>query len=79
MKNYKDIPMWWFHLLLGSTVTIALLLVIFMKDQVQIPWWALLFACGMAFLFTLPISIITATTNQVLIVLYCKFVIKNLF
>ncbi|KAK1568926.1 hypothetical protein Q3G72_030525 [Acer saccharum] len=28
------------------------------------PWWGLLFAAAMAFVFTLPISIITATTNQ---------------
>ncbi|XVF44896.1 hypothetical protein PTKIN_Ptkin02bG0160200 [Pterospermum kingtungense] len=32
--------------------------------KVQMPWWGLLFASAMAFLFTLPISIITATTNQ---------------
>ncbi|XP_021776231.1 oligopeptide transporter 4-like [Chenopodium quinoa] len=63
MKNYKDIPAWWFYALLGLTITISFLLSIFLKDQVQIPWWALLFACGIAFIFTLPISIITATTN----------------
>ncbi|CAO2815802.1 unnamed protein product [Amaranthus hypochondriacus] len=63
MKKYKDIPSWWFYLLLGLTITISFVLCIFMKDQVQIPWWALLFACGMAFVFTLPISIISATTN----------------
>ncbi|CAL5438548.1 unnamed protein product [Camellia sinensis] len=28
------------------------------------PWWGLIFACIIAFIFTLPISIITATTNQ---------------
>ncbi|KMT00941.1 hypothetical protein BVRB_9g222060 isoform B [Beta vulgaris subsp. vulgaris] len=64
MKKYKDIPAWWFYLLLGLTITISFLLSIFLKEEVQIPWWALLFACGMAFVFTLPISIITATTNQ---------------
>ncbi|KAH9608117.1 hypothetical protein KSS87_021791 [Heliosperma pusillum] len=64
MKNYEDIPSWWFYLLLAVTITISFLLCIFLKDQVQIPWWALLFACAMAFTFTLPISIITATTNQ---------------
>lgn len=28
------------------------------------PWWGLVFAAGLALIFTLPISIITATTNQ---------------
>ncbi|KNA11556.1 hypothetical protein SOVF_134080 [Spinacia oleracea] len=63
MKKYEDIPAWWFYILLGLTITISFLLSIFLKDQVQIPWWALLFACSIAFVFTLPISIITATTN----------------
>lgn len=65
MKNYEDIPGWWFHLLLGLTITVSLILCTVLKDQVQLPWWGLLFACAMAFVFTLPISIITATTNQV--------------
>ncbi|ONK55788.1 uncharacterized protein A4U43_C10F990 [Asparagus officinalis] len=64
MKNYEDIPGWWFHLLLGLTITVSLILCTVLKDQVQLPWWGLLFACAMAFFFTLPISIITATTNQ---------------
>ncbi|KAH9606349.1 hypothetical protein KSS87_023339 [Heliosperma pusillum] len=64
MRNYEDIPSWWFYLLLAVTIAISFSLSIFLKDQVQIPWWALLFACAMAFIFTLPISIITATTNQ---------------
>ncbi|KNA12697.1 hypothetical protein SOVF_123590 [Spinacia oleracea] len=64
MNKYKDVPSGWFYLLLGLTVSISFLLCIFLKDQVQIPWWALLFACGLAFIFTLPISIITATTNM---------------
>ncbi|KAL4604387.1 hypothetical protein ACB092_10G189700 [Castanea dentata] len=28
------------------------------------PWWGLIFAAALAFIFTLPISIITATTNR---------------
>lgn len=65
MKRYKDIPSWWFYLLLGVTLIVALALCIFLNDQVQMPWWGLIFASAMAFVFTLPISIITATTNQV--------------
>ncbi|XP_059445802.1 oligopeptide transporter 4-like [Corylus avellana] len=64
MRRYKDIPSWWFYLLLAVTFAVSFVLCIFLNDQVQMPWWGLLFAGAMAFTFTLPISIITATTNQ---------------
>lgn len=64
MRRYKDIPSWWFYILLGGTLAVSLVLCTVLKDQVQMPWWGLLFGCAIAFLFTLPISIITATTNQ---------------
>ncbi|KAK9942889.1 hypothetical protein M0R45_008532 [Rubus argutus] len=64
MRKYKDIPSWWFYVLLVITVAVSLALCIFLNDQVQMPWWGLLFASAIAFTFTLPISIITATTNQ---------------
>lgn len=64
MRKYKDIPSWWFHVMLGASLILSLALCIFMKDQVQMPWWGLLFAAGLALIFTLPIGIITATTNQ---------------
>lgn len=65
MKKYKPIPNWWFHVTLLVSFLLALLLCTVMKDQVQMPWWGLIFAAGLALTFTLPISIITATTNQV--------------
>ncbi|XP_009368318.2 oligopeptide transporter 4 [Pyrus x bretschneideri] len=64
MRRYKDIPSWWFYMLLIITVAVSLVLCIVLNDEVQMPWWGLLFAGAMAFTFTLPISIITATTNQ---------------
>ncbi|KAK3143823.1 hypothetical protein QOZ80_4AG0305430 [Eleusine coracana subsp. coracana] len=63
MRRYDDIPSWWFYILLAVTMAIALVLCTVFKDEVQLPWWGLLFACAMAFIFTLPISVITATTN----------------
>lgn len=65
MKGYKDIPSWWFYVLLGVTFLVSLMVCIFLHDQIQMPWWGLAFASALAFIFTLPISIITATTNQV--------------
>ncbi|PIA51925.1 hypothetical protein AQUCO_01000056v1 [Aquilegia coerulea] len=64
MKKYKDIPGWWFYLMLLVTIGVSLVLCTILNDQVQLQWWGLLFACAIALLFTLPISIITATTNQ---------------
>ncbi|XP_019156058.1 PREDICTED: oligopeptide transporter 4-like [Ipomoea nil] len=64
MKNYKDIPSWWFYVLLVVTIAVSLALCIFLNDEVQMPYWGLIFAAALAFMFTLPISIITATTNQ---------------
>lgn len=53
-------------MLLVVTLVVSLALCIFMNDQIQMPWWGLIFASILAFVFTLPISIITATTNQVI-------------
>ncbi|CAB4267361.1 unnamed protein product [Prunus armeniaca] len=63
MRKYKDIPNWWFHSLLFLSMALSLALFIFLKKEVQMPWWGLIFAAGIALVFTLPISIITATTN----------------
>jgi len=64
MRRYKDIPSWWFHSLLVVTLVVSLALCIFRNDQVQMPWWGLLLAGALALGFTLPVSIITATTNH---------------
>jgi OPT family oligopeptide transporter len=64
MKSYRDVPSWWFYAMLALSMAVSLLLCTVLRSAVQLPWWGLLFACAMAFVFTLPISIITATTNQ---------------
>ncbi|KAG5612828.1 hypothetical protein H5410_024109 [Solanum commersonii] len=64
MMKYKDIPNWWFYLTLALSLALSLVLCIFMKDQVQLSWWGLLLAACLALIYTLPISVITATTNM---------------
>ncbi|KAK4560010.1 hypothetical protein RGQ29_008986 [Quercus rubra] len=64
MRKYKDIPSWWFYVMLAVSLILALILCIFMIDEIQMPWWGLIFAAGLAVTFTLPVSVITATTNQ---------------
>lgn len=64
MKRYADIPGCWFYSLMGLSMAVSLFLCTALNSQIQLPWWGLIFAMGMAFVFTLPIAIITATTNQ---------------
>ncbi|KAK4722565.1 hypothetical protein R3W88_012798 [Solanum pinnatisectum] len=64
VMKYKDIPNWWFYLMLAPSLALSLVLCIFMKDQVQLSWWGLLLAACLALIYTLPISVITATTNM---------------
>lgn len=65
MRQYEEIPGWWFHGALALSLGLSLVMCIFMNDAVQLPWWALLLSAGLGLFFTLPISIITATTNTV--------------
>ncbi|GJS20906.1 oligopeptide transporter 6-like protein [Tanacetum coccineum] len=64
MKVYKPVPMWWFLVILVSNIALILFACQYYADTLQLPWWGVLLACGIAIVFTLPIGIITATTNQ---------------
>ncbi|XP_043688801.1 oligopeptide transporter 3-like [Telopea speciosissima] len=64
MKNYKDVPQWWFLTLLVGSVLLSLLTSFLWKRDVQLSWWGMLFAFGFAWIVTLPIGVIQATTNQ---------------
>lgn len=64
MKKYPDIPGWWFHSMLVISLALSLALCIVWHKEIQLPWWGLLLAAFVACVFTLPISIITATTNM---------------
>ncbi|XP_068669486.1 oligopeptide transporter 3-like [Aristolochia californica] len=64
MKNYKAVPEWWFLSLLLGSIAFSLMMAFIWKDDVQLPWWGMLFAFGLAWVVTLPIGVIQATTNQ---------------
>ncbi|KAL2531170.1 Oligopeptide transporter 7 [Abeliophyllum distichum] len=64
MQKYKQVPEWWFTCILLINIAVTLLICQIYTDQLQLPWWGVLLACGLAFLFTLPVGVITATTNQ---------------
>jgi hypothetical protein len=59
MQRYKQVLQWWFLVLLQGSVVVSLLMC-FVWKEVQLPWWGMLFA----FIVTLPIGVIQATTNQ---------------
>lgn len=73
MKSYKQVPMWWYLVLLVGSIPLPLLMSFFWKEQVQLPWWGMLFAFGLASLVALPIGVIQATTNQVIKYIWHNF------
>lgn len=64
-KNYDSVPEWWFIIILALVFCVSLYALEGFNKQLQLPWWGLIMACVMAFLFTLPVGVIQATTNQV--------------
>lgn len=64
-KNYKAVPQWWFHLMLLVVLGLSLYACEGFNKQLQLPYWGLFLAMALALIFTLPVGVITATTNQV--------------
>lgn len=64
MRKYKQVPEWWFLSILLVNIAATVFICEYYKTQLQLPWWGVLLACGLAFFFTLPVGVITATTNQ---------------
>ncbi|KAJ6388456.1 hypothetical protein OIU77_026931 [Salix suchowensis] len=64
MRKYTQVPEWWFVCILLVNIALTIFTCEYYKDQLQLPWWGVLLACGIAITFTLPIGIITAITNQ---------------
>ncbi|XP_027087875.1 oligopeptide transporter 3-like [Coffea arabica] len=64
MRNYKAVPRWWFLVVLVISIGLSLLVCFLLKQDVQLPWWGFLLAAGLAWLLTLPVGVIQATTNQ---------------
>lgn len=66
MRKYKQVPEWWFVIILIGNIALTIFACEYYIEQLQLPWWGVLLACATAILFTLPIGIITAITNQVI-------------
>ncbi|KAI3878438.1 hypothetical protein MKX03_000840 [Papaver bracteatum] len=64
MKAYEEVPQWWYLILLGGNIGLSLSMSFIWKKDIQLPWWGMIFAFVLAFVVTLPIGVIQATTNQ---------------
>ncbi|XP_051126119.1 oligopeptide transporter 5-like [Andrographis paniculata] len=63
-KNYDPVPQWWFHSLLILVVAMSMFACEGFGRQLQLPYWGVILSMALAFVFTLPVGVITATTNQ---------------
>lgn len=63
-KNYDPVPQWWFYSILIVVIGLSLFACEGFGRQLQLPYWGVLLAISLALVFTLPIGVITATTNQ---------------
>uniref|UniRef100_A0A0E0DW14 Oligopeptide transporter n=1 Tax=Oryza meridionalis TaxID=40149 RepID=A0A0E0DW14_9ORYZ len=60
----RKVPEWWFIFILIANIGTTIFACEYYNEELQLPWWGVLFTCSIAFFFTLPIGIIKATTNQ---------------
>ncbi|KAJ4980997.1 hypothetical protein NE237_031834 [Protea cynaroides] len=64
MKKYDTVPQWWFYTIFVVVAGLAIFACEGFDKKLQLPYWGVLLAIALGLLFTLPIGIITATTNQ---------------
>lgn len=64
MRSYTEVPQWWYLVLLLGSILVSVLMCLIWRSDVQLPWWGLLLAFGLAWTVTLPVGVIQATTNQ---------------
>ncbi|KAH9729918.1 Oligopeptide transporter 1 [Citrus sinensis] len=64
MKKYKPVPQWWYLAILITAVGLAILSCEAFGDQLQLPYWGILFSCLLILIFVLPLGVLQATTGQ---------------
>ncbi|KAI3940628.1 hypothetical protein MKW92_047118 [Papaver armeniacum] len=64
MKAYEEVPQWWYLILLGGSIGLSLLMSFIWPTDIQLSWWGMILAFVLAFVVTLPVGVIQATTNQ---------------
>jgi OPT family small oligopeptide transporter len=61
MDRYEEVPDWWYGIVF--LINMALSVVVCEVYDINLPWWGVLLAIGMAAVFLVPIGIITAIAN----------------
>ncbi|KAI0220322.1 hypothetical protein L0F63_006438 [Massospora cicadina] len=62
MRRYPEVPASWYLLIFAISLGLGLFAV--EAHGLALPWWGLLLAVSTSFIFTLPVGIVTAVTNQ---------------
>ncbi|EEQ38622.1 hypothetical protein CLUG_02748 [Clavispora lusitaniae ATCC 42720] len=61
MRKYKEVPEWWFAIILVISIVLAILCVkVYPADT---PVWGIFFALAINFIFLIPLSLVYATTG----------------
>ncbi|XP_042404526.1 oligopeptide transporter 5-like [Zingiber officinale] len=61
--NYDAVPQWWFYLVLLLVTGLSIFACEGFGGALQLPYWGIFLAMLMAVFFTLPVGVISATTN----------------
>jgi len=62
MQYYPEVPMWWYGIIF--IISFAFLCITIISIPTQLPIWAAVIAIFISFTLSIPLSIITAVTNQ---------------
>jgi len=62
MQYYPEVPMWWYGII--GIISFSLLCIAIKTIPTQLPIWAIFIAILLSFVLSIPLSILTAITNQ---------------
>ncbi|KAI8801477.1 OPT oligopeptide transporter protein-domain-containing protein [Cladochytrium replicatum] len=63
MSKYAEVPTWWYMVLFLSMIGLSILTVHVWNKQLQLEYWGILLAIGIAMLFVLPVGLIQAVSS----------------
>ena len=62
MQYYPEVPMWWYGII--GIISFAFLCITIKIIPTQLPIWAVVIAILLSFIFSIPLSMLMATTSQ---------------
>ncbi|XAR57991.1 hypothetical protein NMG60_11026316 [Bertholletia excelsa] len=79
-EKKMDVPEWWFSCILLINIAATIFICEHYKDQLQLPWWAVLLACGLAFFSPFPPShwSLNVITEYIIGYLYPGYPVANI-